>query len=1312
MLPSRVMLPSRLRVLVALAVVSAGAGFATTLPAAAGASPGGGDDTPVLLTPKGEHENGDDEQSFDKLRDAYYWSRLLAGDNQLTLSQAAALRTKAAKNAAKVPVAAPAGTTRGGDWATQGPNPIVQVGRTSNTFEAVSGRIGALAIRDDGTIILGAAQGGVWTYDSAAGTWTPRTNATDTQSVGALAIAPSDDSVVYMGSGEGALSGDSYYGDGVYRSDDGGVTWKHVSTLFTGQAVSALAVDPTDPQHVYAATVRGRGGAHRTTSPTDTPYGVYESTDGGSTWVLRKGTTDQLHGATDLVMDPQDPSHLWASFWGDGIYASTDGGRTWATAMTGLPAGNYLEGGTRFSLGISNPTAGGTPTLYTGFDWFDLSDTYHNAKIFKSTDGGATWSATGTGSGTNSIVGYCGTQCFYDNVVKPDPTDPNVVYALGSYGYNNSPQSGGVYRSTDGGATWKNLGYDLHPDFHALAFQPTDTSHIAIGNDGGVWESHTGGGRNVAGDPLSAADWQDLNGQVNPNTASLIHATGLAITQYSSMATVPNVPGQYWGGTQDNGTLRKSIANSRWFDQASGDGGQVIVDQTTPNEVNPTVPAYVFGTYTGTTPYRYNPTETNTFFGNEAIDGGINAKDRAEFYIPWVQNRGDVNQMFLGTYRMYRTDNAETSNAADVTWTPISPDLTSGCSGAAPNGARGCLISAIGVADGGEGAYAGTDEGWIQVSPDAVVSDSPSWHRVGQGTLPDRPVNQIAVDRSNWRIAYAAYGGFGAATPGNSGHVFATSDGGNHWIDITGNLPDSPVNTVVLNPGDAKTIYVGTDVGPFYTTNGGKKWYGLGGGFPRVSVWQLDYDATNGVLAAGTHGRGAYTLTNGTPQRALVVSKADSGKPVGPGSTIHYTITVRNIGNADATGVSVTDPVPAHTTAGTIGDGGYLGGKTVHWDGLTVPAGGSVQLRYDVVIDPSLPGSVTQIVDDGIIVKDALGTATTGSPHTTNIAPAHGLSLTPTSGTEGAKVGHSASFTEHLTNDGYQTDTYAVTATGGSWPASVYDATCTTPLTSTPSVAAGDSVDVCVKVDVPADAADNDTNDTTFSATSNADSSVTGSATLTTIAVATDTLLVDNDTNDPVDSAPYYEAALSADNVDFGYWDLSQSPVIPESYLAAHSNVVWFTGNSYPAPIGPYESELSSFLDGGGRLLMSGQDILDQAAGTTPFVQNYLHIDWDGTERQNDKATSAVHSVSGNPVTDGIGDVPLDHSVLGANFEDEITPIGPATGAFTDDATNTDALTVADGGYKVMFLAFPFEAYGSASQKADLMNRALTWFGS
>jgi hypothetical protein len=338
--------------------------------------------------------------------------------------------------------------------------------------------------------------------------------------------------------------------------------------------------------------------------------------------------------------------------------------------------------------------------------------------------------------------------------------------------------------------------------------------------------------------------------------------------------------------------------------------------------------------------------------------------------------------------------------------------------------------------------------------------------------------------------------------------------------------------------------------------------------------------------------------------------------------------------------------------------------------------------------------------------------STTGSPHDTTIAAPNAVSVSPASATEGGKDGQSATFIEHISNDGFQSDQYDVTTSGGSWDAEVYDATCTTPMTTTPTVAGGDTATVCVKVSVPGDAAERATNDTTFTATSTTDSSVSATATLTSMAVQFDTLLVDNDTNDPVDSAPYYKDALDANGIDYGYWDLNADPVLPASYLAAHQNVVWFTGNSYPDPLAPYESELTTFLNGGGRLFVSGQDILDQAAGTTDFVHDYLHIDWDGTETQNDKATNAVHSVSGNPVTNGIGSVSIDHSVLNASFEDQVTPIAPATAAFTDDNSQDDALSVADSGYKVVFLAFPFEAYGNATNKADLMERALTWFGS
>jgi hypothetical protein len=211
-----------------------------------------------------------------------------------------------------------------------------------------------------------------------------------------------------------------------------------------------------------------------------------------------------------------------------------------------------------------------------------------------------------------------------------------------------------------------------------------------------------------------------------------------------------------------------------------------------------------------------------------------------------------------------------------------------------------------------------------------------------------------------------------------------------------------------------------------------------------------------------------------------------------------------------------------------------------------------------------------------------------------------------------------------------------------------------------------------------------------------------------------DTLLVDEDGNAP-DTQSYYTTALTTAGIPFQVWDLkADGATLPQAFLLDFKNVVWYTGNSYPDPIGPYESELEAFLNqpGGGHLLMSGQDILDQAAGTASFFSDYVHINWDGSEAQNDKPTTAVHSVTGT-LTDGIGAIPLDHTVLGATFEDEITPTGTAQAIFTDDASQPDGLSYSDSsGYKIVFLAFPLEAYGSAADKANFVQKVNSFFGS
>jgi hypothetical protein len=329
--------------------------------------------------------------------------------------------------------------------------------------------------------------------------------------------------------------------------------------------------------------------------------------------------------------------------------------------------------------------------------------------------------------------------------------------------------------------------------------------------------------------------------------------------------------------------------------------------------------------------------------------------------------------------------------------------------------------------------------------------------------------------------------------------------------------------------------------------------------------------------------------------------------------------------------------------------------------------------------------------------------------------------MVPASQIDGARVGHGVTYQVTVTDLGFKSDTYTMSSSGGTFPVSFLDSTCTTPLTTTPTVAPGSSTNVCVRVDVPASTADSATSTATVAATSNGSSAASASSTVKTIAVAVNTLVVDDDSfvsggSVKVDVNKFYTDALTGAGVHFQLWDLGVDKNLPLNYLKSFSDVVWFTGNSFPAPIGPYEGELTSFLDGGGHLFLSGQDLLDQAAGTTAFVRNYLHVTWDGSEAQNDKLTRHVTGVAGT-LAGAVGTVPIDDTVLQNDFMDQITPNGGATGIFTDDAGKFDGLSfsgasaVTGTNYKVVFLSFPFEEYGTAAQKADLVTRIFAFFG-
>ena len=436
-------------------------------------------------------------------------------------------------------------------------------------------------------------------------------------------------------------------------------------------------------------------------------------------------------------MDPQNPQILYSSFWGDAIYKSTDGGKKWKPVMTGLPAADYAGGQTRFSISHLASDAGRLRHALRRASTGSTATGHQPSRVFKSTDGAAQLDdASRRHRARTRSRTTAPTQCFYDNVIEADPTNPNIVFAAGQFDYGIG--SGGIFRSDDGGQTWINRGYDQHPDFHALAFNPANPQQVLIGSDGGVWTSNDRGGpltgarRRSAGRTGSASTARSIR-----RTAAVTGRSNLAITQFTSIATVPQIPARFWGGTQDNGTLRKSGGSNTWFDVASGDGGQVLVDHTA-DPVSDDCPAgfapacVVYGTYFGISPYRMTDGGA-FFFNNSYIRNGIDLTDRSDFYTPFVLNQENPNQLFLGTYRLYRTDNARTPNAGNVKWKAISGDLTTGCTGTAPNGARNCTISAIGVG-GGQAVYTGSLDGLVYVSTDAQVNDDPTWVRADGST--------------------------------------------------------------------------------------------------------------------------------------------------------------------------------------------------------------------------------------------------------------------------------------------------------------------------------------------------------------------------------------------------------------------------------------------------------------------------------------------------------------------------------------------------------------------------------------------------
>ena len=697
-------------------------------------------------------------------------------------------------------------------WTSIGPQPT-----TNPSYGNVSGRVTALVV-DPGNssiVYLGAADGGVWKTTDGGQHWIALSDAQPSLSIGSLALDPNNSSIVYAGTGEGNFNSDAYFGAGILKSTDGGATWNQLAGPFLGPTnsippsgganIGAIAVQPGNGNVLLAAfdlfnssTLYGFGG------------NIARSTDGGVNWtgVLTGGSQFALGAdATDVLFDPTNGNIAYAAFGqgfvtgapGAGIYRSIDGGQTWKS-IPGTGANSLPPAANmgRISMAIA-------PSAHTTL-FASVADpsTGHLLGLFRSTDSGTNWTQL-------SVPDYCGSsgQCFYDNKVVVNPTKANVVYAGGE-------EFTVLYQSLDGGTTWNlvqtgaNLA-ELHPDLHALAFDSSGAV-LYVGNDGGVWSS------NNPNAPASQVNWIDLN------------ATLDTIQFYPNLGVGPSNPNSLWGGTQDNGVEQYS-GTLTWNDPSyCGDGAAAAIDFSNANNVYVACNALI-------TPINIGKSTNGGASFTKSVTGIGN--DRVAFIPPMIMDPVNSQRLYFGTSKLYQTN-----NGAGL-WTPISPDFS----------AMG-TVSAIAVAPSNNNfVYVGTDDTVLQFSSNANNGATATWTTI-TGNLPtQRVITGIAVDKSNPATVFVTVSGFG------TGHVFTSTNAASaSWADISSNLPDIPVNAIVEDPTSANTLYIGTDVGVFFTNNGGGSWSPLGSGLPNVAVTDLKLQTATGFLFAGTHGRGVWKL--------------------------------------------------------------------------------------------------------------------------------------------------------------------------------------------------------------------------------------------------------------------------------------------------------------------------------------------------------------------------------------------------------------------------------------------------------------------
>ncbi|HEX7181509.1 MAG TPA: hypothetical protein VF756_06670 [Thermoanaerobaculia bacterium] len=693
----------------------------------------------------------------------------------------------------------------------------------------MSGRVAAIEGVESNPDVLyaGSASGGVWKSVDGGLTWEPVFDDQPVASIGAVAVYQANPDIVWVGSGEGNVRNSVSVGNGVYKSIDGGKTWKAMG-LEKSERIYRIVTHPSNPDVVWVTAMGQAWGENP-------ERGVYKTEDGGKTW-SRVLYVDEKTGAADLVMDPRNPNKLFASMWqyrrwpwlfrsggpGSGMYVTHDGGRSWKklTPEDGIPEGDLGRVG--LAISRSNPDV-----VYAMVE-------AKKSALLRSEDGGRSWKTVNSRYDVNP-------RPFYFGDIRIDPEQPNRVYALD---YN-------IRVSDDSGKTFETLvnGNIIHGDFHSMWIDPRDPDHLVVAGDGGLGISYDRG-----------------------KTARFV--SNLPLAQYYHVAVDMQQPYNVYGGLQDNGSWRGpaavwqegGIRNHHWIVVGGGDGFETLPDAGDPN--------FIYSMWQGGNLGRFDARTGDLREIKPSPPEGM--KLRFNWNAGLAADPFRPGTVYLGSQFLHKSaDRGET-------WTTISPDLTSNnpewqkqdeSGGLTPDvtGAENfTTIITVAPSTLQEGViWVGTDDGRVHVTRDG----GKSWSSV-EGNVRGVPANTwvpaILPSKHDPASAFVVFDNHRRSdwTP----YVYRTDDWGKTWKSLVddrrGDLQGYALS-IEQDAVDKDLLFLGTELGLWFSTDGGRRWMQWKHGVPTVSVMDLAIHPRENDLVIATHGRGLYVIDDIRPLRSL-----------------------------------------------------------------------------------------------------------------------------------------------------------------------------------------------------------------------------------------------------------------------------------------------------------------------------------------------------------------------------------------------------------------------------------------------------------